>query len=224
MPESTRPTDHERMQAALELAANRESPTAESLLEVHRLAARRRMTIAAAAAAAVVIGGVVGWLIAASDHDLTRRSSVPGWQSAVGWTLWGVGFVGCTVLVVHMARSGWYRRQRERVRPFTVLTPNQQKLVVKQLRGRIPVVVAHLPLVRLMAENVVNGVPTLRLFGAIVVFLGGSAFRSGSVFQWSLFLALTAVAVVGALSHRPLLRRSRAVLANPPPPIVDGDL
>ena len=197
-------TDEERWEQALSIARGTPSPPA---LDRQRRS-RRNLLVWGSVLVVVCVaaGAVAGFLFGGSDSP---RGDDDGWRLLPEpWSL--VAFVvglGLEVTgFVLLVRAGqWGARWKTAV---SVLTRAQRRSVLRQMRGRAPVVPEQLPVVVDLARRVVLMDRLLLVFAGLVVLQTGNI---GDEPVWLLVLLLLGVVAVTVGAVALLVERRRAL-------------
>lgn len=184
-------TDDERWAEAISILDRTPTPSATA-----RQRTRRRtiwLTILGIGLVSGAIGAVVGGL-AASSGDFLGVSEPATWQWVVGLALFGTGLIGCIAALVSLIRAGqWGSPWRA---PTAVLTRQQRKHLLRQVRGQRPVDPAHLALTLDLARRLVLQRRTALLMGSLLLLWAGQVIVVPDVLRLGLLGFLVVIVAV----------------------------
>ena len=185
-------SDDERWAQALSILGDQ--PTHRASEHLRR---RRRLALATGIGVVVagVAAGVLGFALASGDAG-SDSADPPVWQELTGLTVQGVGMVIEVYGLVVMLRAGLLRKNRWTV-PAAVLTREQRKSLLDQVRGRAAVDPGRLALVRDTARQMLRQRGLLALFVGILLIQIGGALSSPEL--WRTLMAGAFVVLYGWL-------------------------
>ena len=198
--------DDERWARAESILADKPTPAA-----AHQIRRQRAMLWLLAGAVAV-LGAAVGLLVALllRHHRGGLGDDAATWQVVVGLVLQGAALVLVfTGLVLQRRANG--RRWRWNV-PEAVLTREQRRGLMKQIRGRAPVEPRRLGLTRDLASRLANQRGILLLLTGLSIMFIGQAIATPSI--WRVVFAGAYLVLLGAavVAQRRLARHAQRFL------------
>jgi hypothetical protein len=179
-----------------------------------RVRLERRLTRLGVAVTAVAVGTLLVLLVV--DRD-SPPGDAPPWRVADGFAVQAIGLV--LMIAVHVAHSGAVRHTRGWGRPMHWLSRREHKELVRQVRGKDPLVPEQLPLARHTAGMVLVQRPPLAAPSAFLLVVVGQYIAMPDTVRFLLAAAM-AVAVVAAEVHvrRDVRRTQRFLAENQPAP------
>ena len=211
-PDHQTAVDDERWAQAQSVLDQRPSEEARRRLRRHRLVTLSTVVgllLVGVAVAVLLVAFVLG-------SDGGERAEPPRWQEVSGLGLLVAAVVLEVVGLVVMARAGVWKGRWDM--PASVLTRTQRRLLLAQVRGRVPADPARLPLARDLAERLRLQLGTVFIWVGIVVLQIGQAVLEPStrrLIAVGVLVALYAVAL--GLMMRDARRASRFLDSHPEP-------
>jgi MFS family permease len=199
-PAAVTSTDDERWVEANSILGRYTTPSAAA-----RQRRRRRtiwLIILGTALVGGVAGGVAGALVGSGGHA-AHTNEPSTWQYVLGFALSGIGLVGGVVSVVSLIRAGqWGAAWRS---PTTVLTRQQRKQLLREVRGQEPLDPTHLALARDLARRLVIQRRQALLWASLVLLWLGQAIVFPDLLHLILF---GGVVLLWAIAIPQMLRQS----------------
>ncbi len=202
-PASDRSADDARWADAASLLSDQATRSAQRRL---RRSSRVRLLVVVGLLVGLgALGAAVGLLVT-GDRNGSSPADVPTWQVVVGLALMAVGTLVAGVAVVRQICG--LRRRRGWRSPLLVLTPQQRKGLLAQVRGKAPVHPDRVALAREVAHGLLQQRAGLGIhLGLTVMWTGQAVFQP----SWWRVFAASAFAVLYALTGVLLERDARRV-------------
>ena len=154
------------------------TPTESAEQRIRRT--RRRMLlllIAVGVGTGAVVGGVTVLVYTGTDAFETS-DAVPTWQRSTGLAVSGLAIcvlvAACVLIFRTNRRHGGWRS------PMTVLNGRQRRELLAQVRGRVPIEAARVPVARYLAELLLSRRSVLVLNAGIALMFVGQSVTSRS--------------------------------------------
>ena len=192
-------------------------PTEEARRRLKRRRTQLWLFVAAITALALGVGALL--VVVLSGSGALDAAEPPTWATVVGFVVSSVGIVVDVVgLVILVRRGRWGQAWRA---PTAVLSRQQRRHVMDQIRGRQPRRIHRLPLARDLAERLADQRGTAVLIAGIVLINVGNTLLTPSVFRLWLTAAVLVIYAIGGVFLLRQVRLARRFLDAHPEETLD---
>jgi len=146
--------------------------------------------------------------------DFQEQAGLPTWRPVVGVGLIGLGFATAAGGLLVQLRA--VERARSRASALLVLSPEQRKQLLQQVRGQAPPIPARVPLARHLAEILYARRSALPAQAGLFVMCLGFWAADPTVVRLVLTLLVAVALVRSALRHRQEVGRLRRFIDEHP--------